>query len=139
SDPSHGHIKINTIEITGETPGVSTDAYPWEGYYYQDMPLALEAIPAPGYRFSHWLGSMESVEANTEFTPNLPETYFQAVFEIDNTVEDIALHYWHFNDLPSGDLEAVGTDISQLDGGLITYPGSGDGYMDRVNEGTEIL
>lgn len=139
SDPSHGHIKINTVEISAETPGVSLDAYPWDGYYYQEIPLALEAIPAPGYRFSHWLGSKEGEDATMAFIPNLPEIYLQAVFEIDNMITDIPLHYWHFNDLPSGVLEEVGTDISQLDGGLITYPGSGDGYMDRVNGGTEIL
>lgn len=46
------------------------------------------------------------------------------------------VHYWHFNDLPAGALEVVESDYSVLESGSISYPGTGDGYMDRVNEGT---
>jgi len=41
------------------------------------------------------------------------------------------IHYWHFNALPSGTLTTVESDFST--NGLsasITYPGTGDGYMD---------
>lgn len=40
-----GTIRVNTKICT-------TD--PWEGDYFQNVPITLEAIPAPGYQFSHW-------------------------------------------------------------------------------------
>ncbi|MBN1513997.1 MAG: hypothetical protein JXB13_18415, partial [Phycisphaerae bacterium] len=48
------------------------------------------------------------------------------------------LHYWHFNALPSGTLTTVLADYSVIGGAQITYPGTGAGYMDRVNEGTTL-
>jgi len=40
-----GKIKISTI---------SPDEYPWEGIYFDGVPIQIEAIAAPGYQFSHW-------------------------------------------------------------------------------------
>ena len=41
------------------------------------------------------------------------------------------IHYWHFNSLPSGTLTEVEADYSAVGTAVITYPGTGDGYMDR--------
>ena len=35
SDDSQGHIKINTINIIPETPGISENPYPWNGVYFK--------------------------------------------------------------------------------------------------------
>ena len=40
------------------------------------------------------------------------------------------IHYWHFNNL-SGVIEQVPSDFSAVGNGLITYPGTGAGYMDE--------
>lgn len=48
------------------------------------------------------------------------------------------VHYWHFNALPSGTLTAVPADVSVLAGAEITYPGTGAGYMDNVDPGSDI-
>ena len=45
------------------------------------------------------------------------------------------IHFWHFNDLPSGDFFEVPAD-STLSTGLLSYTGTGEGYMDRVSDGT---
>lgn len=34
--------------------------FPWYGIYFPDVPIDLSAIPAPGFRFSHWIGLMPS-------------------------------------------------------------------------------
>ena len=90
-----GHIRVNTIHVRPETPGVSQYPWPWSGKYFGGVPVTLEAIPAPGYRFSHW----EGLTGETEkiITLNLStETFIKAVFErID---EPVLLHYWLFND-----------------------------------------
>ncbi|MFL9844412.1 choice-of-anchor I family protein [Flavobacterium rhizosphaerae] len=45
------------------------------------------------------------------------------------------IHYWNFNNLPNGTLtNAVTADYSLITGTTsITYPGTGNGYVDRVN------
>lgn len=40
-----GSIKINTIE---------PKTFPWTGIYFQDIPITLTAVPAPGHRFKGW-------------------------------------------------------------------------------------
>ena len=40
-----GSIRINTV-----TP----DALPWDGYYFDGVPVELTVLPAPGFTFSHW-------------------------------------------------------------------------------------
>ena len=45
------------------------------------------------------------------------------------------LHFWHFNDLPSDEFFDVSADHSIGDASL-TYTGVGNGFMDRVNDGT---
>ncbi len=48
------------------------------------------------------------------------------------------VHYWHFNALPDGTLTSVPSDVSKVAGAVITYPGEGAGYMDRVDPGSDI-
>lgn len=50
------------------------------------------------------------------------------------------VHYWNFNALPTGILTAVAPDSSLLAGGAasITYPGTGAGYLDQVNPGSDL-
>lgn len=40
-----GKIHISTIEPTD---------YPWQGVYFDGVPVKIEAIPNPGYTFSYW-------------------------------------------------------------------------------------
>jgi hypothetical protein len=46
------------------------------------------------------------------------------------------IHYWHFNNLPAGTLTSVNADYSKLTGAVITYPGTGAGYIDYVDPGS---
>jgi hypothetical protein len=40
-----GQIHISTIR---------PETYPWQGIYFDGVPIRLEALAKPGYRFSHW-------------------------------------------------------------------------------------
>lgn len=51
SDPQAGTVRVNSI-----VPA----SYPFHGTYFKNIPIELEAIPAPGYHFSHWEGDLES-------------------------------------------------------------------------------
>jgi hypothetical protein len=53
TDEAMGHILINSIAITGDTPGIENPAS-WTGVYFQDVPITITAVPEPGYRFVRW-------------------------------------------------------------------------------------
>ncbi|MDY0275681.1 MAG: CotH kinase family protein [Desulfomicrobium sp.] len=68
NNKDYGVVKVNTLtlglhDIELEKPiaanvrarkMTSILAMPWQGEYFQNLPLTLEAVPAQGYRFSHW-------------------------------------------------------------------------------------
>ena len=47
SEPRAGKLLINSVVVEG---------FPWEGYYFRDVPLTLTAIPEPGFQFVAWTG-----------------------------------------------------------------------------------
>lgn len=49
------------------------------------------------------------------------------------------LHYWHFNALPAGGLtNPIPADFSAFGAAIITYPGTGAGFMDQVDPGSAL-
>jgi hypothetical protein len=72
---SSGNIQLNTIK---------PEIYPWEGIYFDGVPVTMEAVAEPGYTFSHW----ESNEFITDtlsplFVNNIStsNTVFRAIFK----------------------------------------------------------
>lgn len=52
--------------------------------------------------------------------------------------QNVPIHYWHFNTLPIGTLTTIAADQSVVGSPTITYPGTGAGYLDRVDDGTTL-
>ncbi|MFC1502602.1 CotH kinase family protein, partial [bacterium] len=74
-----GTVRINSI-----TP----DELPWEGLYYQGVPITISAVPEPGYLFYQW--SDTTLAPQPEITVNLEgDRTFQAVFYFGYLIEDI--------------------------------------------------
>lgn len=70
SEPSKGKIKINSI----------TPSLPFTGIYFNGVPINIEAIPAPGYKFVRWEGAV--AHSNIKFSQNVTsKSSFTAVFE----------------------------------------------------------
>jgi hypothetical protein len=135
SSPRHGFIRINDIDITPATPGVSEDPYPWTGTYFNGVPVTFEAVPLEGYRFSHWEGA-ESQMPLFRADPS-ESAMIKAHFVPDPKMNII--HLWHFNDQPEDEmLQVVAADYSAGEPGKITYPGQGAGFLDRVADGTVV-
>jgi hypothetical protein len=133
SDPAHGKIKVNTIEISTGTPGVGQKPYPWFGDYFRGVPVYLEAMAAPGYIFSYWEG------ADEPHSPIIHQTLSQNSVSIKaHFISAETLYSWDFNNLPQGNLENIIAGYSLPDQGIISYQGTSEGYMDRVTEGTEL-
>src|SRR6185436_5140598 len=56
-DPaSGGQVKLNSLLIQGTA---------WKGMYFPGVPVQLDALPAPGYRFSDWEGVPASVDTQS--------------------------------------------------------------------------
>lgn len=95
NDIAGGFLKINTVEINNRSAGLSEMSFPWTGTYFQNHPISLEAIPMPGFQFSHWEGDIESEDAIIEFSP-VADVSVRAVFQRTSNLADL-IHYWNFN------------------------------------------
>jgi uncharacterized repeat protein (TIGR02543 family) len=131
-----GYIKINSTPIINTHPGVPEQPYPWTGTYFSAVPITIHAKEKPGYQFVGWSGDIDSQEPVITITPTQSKN-ITAMFEIRKEEQARELiHLWDFNELPSGNLTEVSADFSVLAGAVITYEGTGVGYMDRVRPGT---
>jgi len=67
NDAEAGKIKISTIR---------PDDYPWTGSYFSDVPITIQAIPNPGYKFSYWSGESPYISDREldEFTATISES-----------------------------------------------------------------
>ena len=51
-----GRVPYESLVINAETVGITGDPYPWQGVYFQGVPVEVSAIPQRGYRFAGWEG-----------------------------------------------------------------------------------
>ncbi len=127
SNPLMGHVRINTVDIKSGMPGVADFPYPWEGKYFLGVPVEVEAVPAPGYVFSHWEGASYPGSAVIVLDAD-QDIELTAHFE--KTGEPVLMHYWLFdtripNDTP---LETLDAFYGIVKGGRIEYHSSLAGY-----------
>ena len=84
TEKEKGFIKINTIEINENTIGVDREYDSWKGQYFYDIPIKLEAVALPGYKFKQWEG--ETITFNPVLELNINKGYnhnIRAIFEWD--------------------------------------------------------
>ena len=82
SHPNRGRLRINTLIVDANTPGVTNGvAYPWRGIYFRGVPVELEAMPQPGYSFAGW-SNRTDLGLQTTITVNLTDAVtYTALFE----------------------------------------------------------
>ncbi len=96
SDTQAGSVRINSIVL---------NSYPFNGTYFKNVPIELEAIPAPGYHFSHWEGDVES--SNRIVTYNMQYGGdFKAVFtDASNVPVNIVINEINYASSPTRNTE----------------------------------
>lgn len=73
-DSTHGNIRVNTCY-----PSFS-DGNVWEGEYFADIPITLEAQPLEGYKFAGWSGDIESDDLSITLDMSKKDVYVKANF-----------------------------------------------------------
>jgi hypothetical protein len=134
-----GLVMVNSLKINNQLPGLTNESspYPWEGSYFRNTPLTIKAIDTPGHRFSHWEGINNTHIEEREVTLDMGSNMnVKAVFK---EAETMLVHYWHFNNLPDGELgsQSANTSLTE-EAAVLTYQGNSEGYLDRVSDGTEM-
>ena len=69
-DGGNGSIYINSI---------NTHNFPWQGQYYDQVPIQIQAVPDPGFQFVEW-GGINNANSSITVTSSM-DTAFTAIFE----------------------------------------------------------
>ena len=127
SHPSKKYVKINSLDISSETTGISSNPFPWKGTYFSGIPVQLKAATHEEDRFSHWVVNDQMVfDPEIVVLPDTTETVL-AVFE-ERQLSEINPHLlaggeYHFSDWGEDEPAA-------------SYPASmGFVYMDEEDPG----
>ena len=101
SNTEGGHVNVNSLELRAGTEGLAEKVYPWSGTYFKGVPIALEAIPAPGFVFAGWQGSSSSSSGKITLDPN-SDVSLRAVFKsITSGIKDVAQKYFQIKVYPN--------------------------------------
>ncbi|MDG1916175.1 MAG: CotH kinase family protein [Crocinitomix sp.] len=90
NDVNMGRVKVNSILINRNLPGVTDEMYPWNGVYINTVSVPLIAVPLPGYRFIEWLETGETNDT-IEWIPSTEVTY-TAVFGVDEDYQSVLIN-----------------------------------------------
>ena len=130
SNPSHGYIKMNTIEVKVGTDGITSNPYPWSGVYFSNIPIKLKAIANPGYVFSKWTGASDST--NPEITVTSATSFnVTAVFVAETVATSQPIYYWMMNSTIANNLPLETLNTTYKTGttdGVIQYQSCLEGY-----------
>jgi hypothetical protein len=90
----------------------------WSGDYFETVPVALKAVAAPGYSFSHWSGDVSSTEESIAISLNQPVEAV-ANFVASDTPELLVIneiHYTSSNNFNPGDwIELYNPNATTID------------------------
>lgn len=103
NDAEHGFVKVNTIEINSNTPGVPEIAYPWSGIYFQNIPITLKAVAMPGFVFSHWSGASTSTEPEITITSATDLSVIANFIPDANSGIEQPIYFWLFDTTVAND------------------------------------
>lgn len=114
NDVNMGRVKINSILINANLPGVTDEMYPWNGIYINTVTVPLMAVPLPGYRFIEWLETGETNDTIL-WTPSTEVTY-TAMFEEDDSYQSVLI-----NELMPSNSDYLADNFGQNDDWLELY------------------
>lgn len=121
-------IRKYMLTIESNPPGAGTFA--GEGEYEAGREVVVIAEANSGYKFSYWSSEEGVLGTDKELLVGMPEEDLNLTANFEEDGDRKLLHYWHFNTLDDT-VTQVASDYSVTGAGLITYPGTGTGYLDE--------
>jgi|GEM_PF-261042 len=120
--PRQLDVTLDVLPVGAGTIRISTlrpDTYPWQGVYFDGVPVKLEAVANEGWYFSHW-------------TPNtLLNDTLDALF-LDTLAADAILFEAHFTtDLPTAGIGPERNDLMTM--ALYPNPASAELFIQNNN------
>ncbi|MCB0281649.1 MAG: CotH kinase family protein [Calditrichaeota bacterium] len=113
SDNDGGYVRVNSVY---------PETYPWQGFYYNGIPVEVQAIAKSGYKFTGWTGSIESNQGLLTIDPiAAPDltAHFEQMQASESEIVINEINYNSADDFDSGDwVEFVnaGNEIADLSG-----------------------
>ncbi|MBN2274175.1 MAG: lamin tail domain-containing protein [Bacteroidales bacterium] len=80
-DPLFGSIQIAGVDVPND----------YHGFYFDDVPLRIQAIPGPGYKFSCWSGDINSTDKEIFLTASSDKS-ISAHFETAEPIENLYIN-----------------------------------------------
>jgi len=130
--PAAGRVRLNRVYIEDDE---------WGGYYFLDVPIEVEALPRPGYRFAGWSGTYTSTENPLTITPN--EAWnLTANFVPDSTNQRIVINEINYHSStefnPGEWVELLNNSTNRVDISGWTFKDSNNDQGFPVSEGTTL-
>lgn len=107
----------------------------YTGYYYQNVPIRLKALPKPGYKFANWTGSVISDTTEIIFDMSSEGNFTATFIEATDDDVDIVINEINYKSASNFDTEDWvelynnGDATVDLAGWELTDLGVGEGYM----------
>lgn len=117
NDTLMGKIKINSLYLDRNLIRNNGLVYPWTGVYFDGNPITLEAIPSPGYKFSHWNLIIDTVNHITKNVTS--DTLVIAHFVADTTFK--VQHFLYINEVLASNTNNIKDDYFENDDWLEIY------------------
>lgn len=122
NDTLAGNVRINTLLINSKLHGINGPTYPWNGIYFDSLPLTLEALPLPGFKFLYW---QETGNTNAKQTVQLfGDSIFTAVFGIDSSFSPSS--FIDINEISSSNASWIKDEFNEYDDWLELYNATND-------------
>jgi len=73
------------------------DEEKWDGDYFKEVPIVIEAVPAKGYIFSHWEGDSRATISSIGINPTRDKTFIPVFEKSQSTFKDIVINEINYN------------------------------------------
>ncbi|TYQ15440.1 UNVERIFIED_CONTAM: dockerin type I repeat protein [Acetivibrio alkalicellulosi] len=91
TDNSKGFIRVNSIDIIENTPGI-TNSSEWTGIYFNGVPVTITAVAKEGYEFERWEGIVsesDTVTVNPQNNMNIRAVFKESSTKIPVMIGDL--------------------------------------------------
>ncbi|MFM2136620.1 MAG: hypothetical protein RL021_2020, partial [Bacteroidota bacterium] len=122
SDTAKGVVRVNSIVLDNNIARITPHVYPWTGVYFDSLPVPLEAIPKPGYRFLYWSPG-GNTNRNIDITLS-GDRSITAVFDIDPNYQAVLPPV--INEVMSSNTSVIADNYGEFDDWLELYNPNND-------------